>query len=130
MTPPQKTYRPIVLVVEDEPLQRIMAVDLIEEAGFDVVEARDAGEAVRILERRTDIRLVFADLDVPNGADAMKLAATIRDRWPPIHVILTSGRYSKKDLILPVDTTFFIKPYPHAAVVTEMRRMMRAVRAE
>lgn len=123
MTPPAPTYRPIVLVVEDEPLQRIMAVDLVEDAGFTAVEARDAGEAVRILEKRTDIRLVFADLDVPGSADALKLAALIRDRWPPIHIILTSGRYGRKDISLPADTTFFTKPYPHDDVVREMRRM-------
>lgn len=130
MTQPQTVYRPIVLLVEDEPLQRIMAIDMIEDAGFDVVEARDAGEAVRILETRTDIRLVFADLDVPNSVDAMKLAATIRDRWPPIHVILTSGRFGQKDVTLPVDTTFFVKPYPHAAVVREMRRMTARTHGE
>ncbi len=123
MTLPSSIYRPIVLVVEDEPLQRIMAVDLIQEAGFIAVEARDAAEAVRILEKRTDIRLVFADLDVPGSADALKLAALIRDRWPPIHIILTSGRYKRTDVSLPADTSFFTKPYPHDAVVREMRRM-------
>lgn len=127
MTQPHLSYRPIVLIVEDEPLQRIMAIDLMEDAGFDIEVARDAAEAVRILETRTDIRLVFADLDVPNGEDAMRLAATIRDRWPPIHVILTSGRYGQADMKLPVDTTFFTKPYPHDEVVREMRRMMAEV---
>lgn len=123
MTPPAATYRSIVLVVEDEPLQRIMAIDMIEEAGFTVVEARDADEAVRILEKRTDIRLVFADLDVPNSVSALKLAALIRDRWPPIHIILTSGRYGRREVKLPADTVFFTKPYPHDDVVREMRRM-------
>ncbi len=124
MTQLQNAYRPIVLVIEDEPMQRMMAVDMIEEAGFDVVEARDATDGIRILEARTDIRLVFADLDVPNSADALRLAATIRDRWPPIHVILISGRFGKKDISIPADTVFFLKPYQHAQVTREMRRML------
>lgn len=130
MTLPQNAYRPIVLVIEDEPMQRMMAMDMIEEAGFDVVEARDAAHGIRILEARTDIRLVFADLDVPNSTDAMRLAATIRNRWPPIHVILISGRYGKRDVDIPADTTFFIKPYQHAQVMTEMRRMLADARSE
>lgn len=82
--------RKVVLVVEDEPILRMTAVDMVEDAGFEAVEAADATEAIRILERRLDIRIVFTDIDMPRGIDGMKLAALIRDRWPPIEIILTS----------------------------------------
>ncbi len=102
--PPAKT---IILVVEDEPLLRIAAVDMVESAGFEAVEAADATEAVRILEARSDIRIVFTDIDMPRGMDGMKLAACIRDRWSPIMIILTSGYM---DAPCPIAACFFPSP--------------------
>ncbi len=84
---------PVVLVVEDEPILRMMAVDLVERAGFEAVEAAGSNDAIRILETRPDIRVVFTDIDMPGGLDGMKLAAAIRDRWPPIELIITSGKH-------------------------------------
>jgi len=103
--------RPAVLVVEDEPLQRMMAVDLVEEAGFEAIEAADADEAVRILEARADIRIVFTDIDMPGSMDGMMLAAAIRDRWPPIEIIITSGHIREQEVEMPVRGVFFSKPY-------------------
>lgn len=77
----------IVLVVEDEPLLRMAAIDMVESAGFEAVEAADATQAVEILQSRMDICIVFTDIDMPRGIDGLRLAALIRDRWPPIHVI-------------------------------------------
>ncbi len=105
------TDRPVVLVVEDEPLQRMMAVDLVLEAGFEVVEAWSADEAVSILESRSDIRVVFTDVDMPGSMDGLKLAAAVRDRWPPIAIIVTSGQVALKDGMLPAGSVFFSKPY-------------------
>lgn len=113
--------RPVVLIVEDEPLLRIMAVDMVEEAGFEAVEATDATQAVEILERRTDIRIVLTDIDMPRGMDGMKLAACIRDRWPPIEIIITSGKPPPGDL--PARGIFFSKPFREEEVVAAMRRM-------
>jgi CheY-like chemotaxis protein len=103
--------RPVVLVVEDEPIQRMMAVDLVEEAGFDAIEAADADEAVRILESRHDIRIVFTDIDMPGSMDGMMLAAAIRDRWPPVEIILVSGHIRQHEVIMPERGVFFPKPY-------------------
>jgi CheY-like chemotaxis protein len=119
--PPAK---PIVLVVEDEPILRMMAVDLVEDAGFDAVEAADADEAVRILEGRPDIRLVFTDIDMPGGLDGLKLACLIRDRWPPIEIIITSGKRSLRAEELPARGLFFPKPYKRDEVTAAMRRLM------
>lgn len=113
----------IVLVVEDEPLLRMMAVDLVEGAGFEAVEAADADEATRILEARTDIRIVFTDIDMPGSMDGIKLAVAIRGRWPPIEIIVTSGHHAARDVELPARGVFFSKPYDRRAVVETIRRM-------
>lgn len=118
--------RKVVLVVEDEPILRMAALDMVEDAGFEAVEATDATDAVRILEARPDIRIVFTDVDMPRGVDGLKLAALIRERWPPIHVIITSGKIEVAKMKLPVDCVFFGKPYDEQRVVAEMRRMSRA----
>lgn len=112
-----------VLVVEDEPLLRMMALDMVEDAGFDPVEARDADEAIKILEARTDITIVFTDIDMPGSMNGLKLAAAIRDRWPPIEIIITSGKFRLDDGGIPARTVFFTKPYDHAEVISTMRWM-------
>lgn len=115
--------RKVVLVVEDEPLLRMMAVDLVEDAGFEAVEATDADQAVRILEERTDIRIVFTDIDMPGSMNGMKLAAAIRNRWPPIEIILTSGQFDRQDVELPPRSVFFPKPYDRQALTDQLQRM-------
>ena len=115
--------RQIVLVVEDDPLLRMMAADLVEQAGFDALEAADADEAVLILENRTDIRIVFTDIDMPGSMNGMLLAAAIRDRWPPIDIIITSGHFNPKGLAIPERSVFFSKPYDSAKVTATLQRM-------
>ena len=115
--------RQVILVVEDEPLLRMAAVDMVEAAGFEAVEAADSTQAVEILESRTDIRIVFTDIDMPRGIDGMQLAARIRNRWPPIEIIITSGYHNAPDLKLPARTIFFPKPYWETEVVAAFRRM-------
>ncbi len=115
---------PVVLVVEDELLLRIMAVDMVEQAGFQAAEAASATEAIRILESRPDIRIVFTDIDMPNGIDGMALAAAIRNRWPPIEIILTSGHFAPDEVKLPPRGLFFRKPYRQDEVVAAMRRLV------
>ncbi|MES5100258.1 response regulator [Agrobacterium sp. BA1120] len=114
----------IILVVEDEPLLRLAAVDLVEAAGYEAVAAADATEAVAILEVRTDIRVVFTDVDMPRGVDGMRLAAIIRDRWPPIKVIVVSGHIVDPADQIPAETVFFAKPYREEAIVETIRQML------
>ncbi|WP_245501378.1 response regulator transcription factor [Lichenibacterium minor] len=76
--------RAAVLVVEDEPLMRMMAVDLVEEAGFEEIEAWSVDDALRILRSRDDIRIVFSDVDLGSGGNGLKLAHAVHDRWPSI----------------------------------------------
>ena len=103
--------RPIVLIVEDEFLLRMSAVAMIEDAGFEVLEAGDADEAITMLESRSDIRLVFTDIQMPGSMDGLKLAAAVKGRWPPIKIIATSGRHSIRDSDLPEGALFLSKPY-------------------
>jgi CheY-like chemotaxis protein len=114
-----------VLVVEDEPLLRMLAVDMVEDAGFVALEAGDADEAMRVLEGRGDIGIVFTDVDMPGSMNGAGLAACIRLRWPPIHLIITSGHCIAGDFPMPSDSVFVPKPYIGAKVVAMMQRMAR-----
>ena len=100
----------LILVVEDDPLQRFGMIDLVEDAGFVAIEAQDADQAVEILESRLDVRVVFTDIDMPGSMDGLKLAAAIRKRWPPIEIIVTSGRHRPTIEELPARAAFLPKP--------------------
>ncbi|MFD1746653.1 response regulator [Rhizobium helianthi] len=114
----------VILIVEDEPLQRFAAMDLIEDAGYVAVLAANATEAISILEARPDIRLVMTDVDMPNGIDGMRLAALIRDRWPPIKVIIISGHLADPGDQIPAETRFFSKPYREDRLLDTIRDML------
>jgi len=103
--------RPVVLIVEDEELLRWSAVAAIEDAGFDVVEAGSAVEAISILEKRSDIRVVFTDIQMPGSLDGLRLAHLVSTRWPPIRIIATSGRLRLRDDDLPAGGRYLHKPY-------------------
>lgn len=119
----QMFAKPAVLVVEDEPLLRMMAVDLVEDAGFEALEAANADEAIKILECRSDIRVIFTDIDMPGSMDGLLLAAAVRDRWPPIQIILTSGHVHISEVELPLGGVFFSKPYDHLQVTRALQSM-------
>jgi len=114
----------VVLVVEDNPLIRMCAVDLVLAAGFEALEAGDADEAIRILEARADIHLVFTDVTMPGSMDGIKLTHYIRDRWPPVKLIVASGKTIVEESDLPTGARFFFKPYDHTAIVEAMTRML------
>jgi CheY-like chemotaxis protein len=97
--------------VEDEGLVRMNAVAMIEEAGFSVLEASDADDAIRILETRRDITVIFTDIEMPGSMNGIKLAHAVRDRWPPIKIIATSGHYGFREGDLPTGGRFLPKPY-------------------
>jgi CheY-like chemotaxis protein len=115
----------VVLVVEDEPFTRMHAVITIENAGYNVIEAGNADEAIVILETREDIRVVVTDIEMPGSMDGIKLARAIRDRWPPIELIVTSGRDHVSTDELPLRAKFMSKPYAPAVLVTAIRTLHR-----
>jgi two-component system, response regulator PdtaR len=114
---------PVVLVVEDEFLIRMDAVHMIRTAGYEVVEAENADEAVAILERRLDIKVVFTDVQMPGSMDGLKLATAIRGRWPPIKIVATSGLIKISEDDLPAGSRFLPKPYSASQIVTALREM-------
>jgi CheY-like chemotaxis protein len=112
------TQRPVVLIVDDEALVRASAVDWVGEAGFEAVEAADADEAIRILESRDDIRVVFTDINIQGSMDGLRLAHAVRNRWPLIKLVVTSGRRLPAKTDLPDGGRFLAKPYGPAQVAT------------
>jgi two-component system, response regulator PdtaR len=117
------TNGPVVLVVEDEFLVRMQAVEMIEEAGFNAIEANNADEAIKLLEIRKDIPIVFTDIETPGSMVGLRLARAIRDRWPPIELILTSGKHQLSSNEIPARGHFVPKPYSLDALVTTLRRL-------
>ena len=117
---------PNVLVVEDEMVLRMRAVDIVEDAGFTPVEAVNADEAIAILESRSDIDLLFTDIQMPGSMDGLKLAHAVHDRWPSIKIILVSGQVKPSDAERPADSRFFGKPLGVGQMINELQAMVGA----
>ncbi|WP_018963994.1 response regulator [Ancylobacter sp. FA202] len=113
-----------VLVVEDEALLRFDIADYLAENGFEVHEAASADQALKILEAVPEIRLVFTDIDMPGSMDGLKLSAAVRDRWPPVHIIVTSGNRIAGKAELPAGSLFFTKPYMPADIARSMQGLL------
>ncbi|MDI6028603.1 response regulator [Corticibacterium sp. UT-5YL-CI-8] len=112
-----------VLLVEDEILIRMDVAGKLRNEGFEVLEAGNANEAIRILEHDDAVR-VLSDIDMPGSMDGLKLSAAIRDRWPPIKIVVTSGHRMVEITDLPDGSVFFPKPYSHTRVATTMRELL------
>jgi two-component sensor histidine kinase len=117
---------PNVLIVEDEMILRMRAVDIVEDAGFNPVEAVNADEAMSILESRSDISLLFTDIQMPGSIDGLKLAHAVHDRWPSIKIILVSGQVKPSDAERPAESRFFGKPLGVEQMITELQTMVGA----
>jgi CheY-like chemotaxis protein len=115
---------PVVLIVEDEMVLRMRAVDMVEDAGYTPIEAMDAAEAVAILESRSDVALVCTDVQMPGQMDGVALAHAVHARWPTIRIIVVSGQLDLPHLDLPPRSRFFGKPLNAAEVIAEMRDMI------
>lgn len=116
----------VVLIVEDEALIRMETVQWLEDAGYITLEASNADDAIRILESRMDIRAVFTDITMSGSMDGLKLAHAIRGRWPPIHLIVTSGLQHITEDQLPPSSRFISKPYDNAHVISVFREFFVA----
>ena len=114
----------VVLIVEDEMMLRMRAVDMVEDAGYTPLEAMDADEAVAILESRSDIALICTDIQMPGSMDGLGLAHAVHQRWPSIKIIVVSGQLNPLKPDLPPYTRFFGKPLNPGEVIAEMRGMI------
>jgi len=116
---------PIVLVVEDDVMLRMRAVDLVEDAGYTSVEAVDADEAFAILQSRSsDIALLFTDIQMPGSMDGLQLAHAVYQRWPRLKIILVSGQLKLSSAEIPRDSRFFGKPLVSGEIIAEMQDMI------
>jgi len=118
----------VVLIVEDEWLLRELAVELVEEAGYVVLQAGDAEEAVTLLESRSDIAAIFTDINMPGSIDGLELAHMVRNRWPSIKIIVASGRFRLKQSDLPANSAFLEKPYRGEMVIAQLRSLINPTR--
>jgi two-component sensor histidine kinase len=117
---------PNVLVVEDEMVLRMRAVDIVHDAGFNPVEAVNADQALSILESRSDISLLFTDIQMPGSIDGLKLAHAVHRRWPSIKIVLVSGKIKLSDIDTPESSRFFGKPLEAAQMIAELQDMVGA----
>ena len=113
----------LVLVVDDDFLLRLNAVFLLEEAGYDTLQAGSADEAIALLEVRSDIKVVVTDINMPGSMDGLALAHAVRHRWPPVELVLTSGYVRVLDEDMPERGLFLGKPY----MPTELIRMVQSL---
>jgi CheY-like chemotaxis protein len=117
--------RPVVLVVEDDILLRWTAVAIIEQAGFDVVEAGTGIEAMSVLEKRSDIQTVFTDVEMPGSINGLQLAHLVRTRWPSIGIMATSGQLRLREDDLPEGARFLHKPYAVEHLADALKELMQ-----
>src|ERR1700729_1238061 len=113
-----------VLVVEDEMMLRMRAVDIVEDAGFTSVEAVNADDALVILESRSDIDLLFTDIQMPGTIDGLKLAHAVHARWPTIKIMLVSGQVTPSESEKPANSRFYGKPLEVKKMIAELQEMM------
>ncbi len=115
---------PTVLIVEDEPLVRMHGCDMLESAGYDVLEAETADEALSLLERHNRVRLLFSDIDMPGSMDGLELARRVHHRWPTIGLLVTSGHHRPAPYMIPDHGRFIAKPWKENSVLAEVRAIL------
>jgi CheY-like chemotaxis protein len=114
----------VVLIVEDEMMLRMFAVNMVEVAGYTPVEAVDADEAIAILESRSDIALMCTDIQMSGSMDGLELAHAVHERWPSIKIIVVSGQLPPSSVDLPPCSRFFGKPLQAGQMIAQMQSMI------
>jgi CheY-like chemotaxis protein len=118
--------RPLVLLVEDDPLIRWASAEALNQAGFGVIEAADAQAAFAILQSRSDVSVLFTDVEMPGRMDGLELARRARELWPALRILVTSGRGAPPALTLPARGRFVSKPYAQDEIVRDIGRLLAA----
>lgn len=114
-----KPSPPVIVVAEDEPLIRLLVVDVLTDEGFTVIEAEHGDAAVGILEKQAaGIHLLFTDVHMPGTTDGIELAHHTDRNYPWIAVLVSSGKARPDDALFPVSSRFLPKPYRLGEVVT------------
>jgi two-component system, response regulator PdtaR len=113
--------RHLILIVEDEPWLSLDISDALEDEGYGVIVVANADEAIKVLESRNDVRTIFTDINLSGSMDGLKLAAAVRDRWPPVNIIVTTGMTAPRRDEIPAKSLFISKPYRNAQVLEAVR---------
>jgi two-component system, response regulator PdtaR len=116
--------KPAILVVEDETLVRLWAAGLLEENGFSVLEAKDADAALKVLESRPEVELLFTDVQMPGSLNGMELAREVHARWPHILLVITSGRERPTRAEIPDGGRFVAKPYSAEELLGQVKDLL------
>ncbi|HVL71294.1 MAG TPA: response regulator [Beijerinckiaceae bacterium] len=119
-------HRPVVLIVEDEPLVRMVHVEMLRDAEFWVLEAENADEAFETLRQRADVRVVLTDVDMPGSLDGFEFARLVAQGWPEVGVLVISGKTVPHPGDLPKGARFVGKPVGEAALVGHIRELMES----
>lgn len=114
----------VVLLVEDEMMVRLIGSDVLSDAGYTVVEAETADEAIKLLEENGEVHLLFTDIRMPGSMDGLELAELVHQRWPDIRILLTSGDTFPSREQIPDDGSFLQKPYRVDALREEVKRLI------
>jgi CheY-like chemotaxis protein len=117
---------PVLLVVENAAVIRMNIVQVAQDSGFEVLDAANADEAIEILESRNDIRAVFTTVRMPGSMDGLRLANTIRHRWPSIRLLVTSGLDVSNHPDFPIKGQFIQKPYENGQIAAALRGVLDA----
>lgn len=115
-----------ILVVEDEGMILMWVEDVLIDAGHDVLTASSADQALPILENDPDIELIFTDIDMPGSMDGIQLASLVHDRWPPVNIVIASGKHRPRSSEMPDGAVFLPKPY----LSVDMLKAMDVLAAE
>jgi DNA-binding NtrC family response regulator len=110
----------VILLVEDEPLVRLVAADILMEAHFRVIEAADAEEALTVLRADVDVDVVLSDVEMPPGMNGYELAWQIHRNWPWMGILMSSGREWPRANDLPPGAAFLAKPYSYATLLSHV----------
>jgi CheY-like chemotaxis protein len=110
-----------ILVVEDEPLLSLDISEALRDKGYEAIAVTNADDAIKALEFRNDMHTIFTDIDRPGSMDGLKLAAAVRDRWPPVNIIVTTGMKVPRRDEMPARSLFIAKPYRNAEVLEAVR---------
>ena len=120
MNDAQKT----VIVAEDEVLTRMLAAEVLSQAGYGVIEAAHADEALAILKAHGgQVHLLFTDLHMPGGISGLELAHIVRHHWPKVALVITSGEHVPDMSDLPAGGVFVAKPYDLEHVVAHVQTL-------
>ncbi len=126
----KKRPPPEVLIVEDEPITRMVAADAISDTGLQIREAGDAKEALQVLDNHSDVGILFTDIDMPGPIDGLGLAEQVHEDRPDVELIVTSGATTVEDSDLPDNGTFLPKPYRTTRLVEVVKQKLASRESE